>query len=52
MEYSSLSLDQWQWLEECLADNKNTLYGTTHNFTSISSMKMYQEKVPLINYQI
>jgi len=51
MEYSSLSLDQWQWLEECLADNKNTLYGTTHNFTSISSMKMYQEKVPLVSYQ-
>jgi len=51
MEYSSLSLAQWQWLEECLADNKNTLYGTTYNFASISSMKMYQEKVPLISYQ-
>ena len=51
MEYSSLSLDQWQWLEECLSDNKNTLYGIKYNFASISTMQMYQEMVPLINYQ-
>ena len=51
MEYNSLLLDQWQWLEECLADNKNTLYGITYNFASISSMQMYQKMVPLISYQ-
>ena len=51
MEYSSLALTQWQWLEECLDDNRNTLYGKKYNFISISSIQQYQEMVPLVNYQ-
>lgn len=51
MEDSSLFLNQWQWLKECLSDNKNTLYGIKYNFASITTMQMYQEMVPLITYQ-
>ncbi len=51
MENNSLSLRQWQWLKECLNDNKNTLYGKKYHFASISSMQAYQKTVPLIAYQ-
>ena len=46
-----LVLEQWQWLQECLDDHKNTLYGQKYDFASISSAKQYQEEVPLVSYQ-
>jgi len=51
MEYSSLSYTQWQWLKECLEDNKDSLYGKKYHFASISSMGMYQKMVPIVGYQ-
>ncbi|MFT4304781.1 MAG: GH3 auxin-responsive promoter family protein [Candidatus Woesearchaeota archaeon] len=34
-----------------LKNNKNTLYGKKNNFNKIKSIKEFQEKVPIVNYE-
>lgn len=42
---------QWEWLKECLDENKQTLYGKKYNFNSIDSIEAYQKTVALVCYE-
>ena len=42
---------QWNLLQRMLAANANTQYGRAHGFDKISSLKMYQANVPVVDYE-
>ncbi|MFW5977077.1 MAG: GH3 family domain-containing protein, partial [Candidatus Nanoarchaeia archaeon] len=44
-------LIQKKLLLEILNKNKNTVYGKKYHFKKISSIKEFQEKIPIIEYE-
>lgn len=47
----SLRKSQAEWLMECLKCNAMSRYGRDYRFEEISSIKMYQEYVPMVDYE-
>jgi len=47
----SLRNSQEEWLMECLRCNAMSRYGKDYRFEEISSIKMYQEYVPMVDYE-
>lgn len=42
---------QRQWLLACLHKNRNTVYGRQYRFKDIGSVREYQARVPIIEYE-
>ncbi len=42
---------QWGLLQRTLASNASTQYGRAHGFDKITSLKMYQASVPVVDYE-
>lgn len=54
MQSSAQSIQQRQatWLMECLVENQSTSYGKRYGFGAIRSVKEFQERVPLTDYEV
>lgn len=47
----TLRKSQEEWLMECLKRNAMSRYGRDYRFEEINSIKMYQEYVPMVDYE-
>lgn len=47
----SLQKSQEEWLMECLKRNAMSHYGRDYRFEEIDTIKMYQEYVPMVDYE-
>ncbi len=48
---NSLQMSQKKWLMECLNRNAMSCYGQDYQFGKIDTIKMYQEHVPIVEYE-
>lgn len=50
-EHIDLARLQKDWLLNCLAKNRDSEYGRTHQFNEIASVTYYQKEVPVVDYE-